>query len=272
MNVEKWINELQIAVADLARKIRDAAASAFAPDITTPSDGQIIVYDGTGSKWKNADLPASGVKITTGTTIGGFPETPAEGDIHYLLDPNGYENAKYRYNGEAWDQLSGFNYDLANTSGIKVTNGYGLFQKLGSSALADFTYNLSEMAYQLGTGGGTFKKFFYITDPVIVDPAVISGFTITGKFRNAALNETVDWTESISNPYCGLLMIGYGTDNEGNWLFWQLCRPFLLETDNNALPQGLIVAKQSGGSGNFFISSLTLNKVQTTNSKRRKTK
>lgn len=212
---------------------------------------------------------SGGGSSTTAThTIGEFPENPKEGDVHYLLDANDNENASYRYNGEAWEQLTGFNYQLSDTAKIKVIDGYGLFQKLGASALADFYYYITELGYRVETGSGAFKKFFYCVNPIIVDPSVISGFTIKGKYRNAALEETVDWTSEITTPYCGLLVIGYGTDNDGNWLFWQLCRPNLLEANNNALHQGNIVAKQSGGSGQFIITSLQLNKVQPITRKR----
>lgn len=57
--LEKWINELQIAVADLFRKIDTlsaGAASALKPTITDPEDGQAIVYDATTEKWVNGSV------------------------------------------------------------------------------------------------------------------------------------------------------------------------------------------------------------------------
>lgn len=74
MNVEKWIDELQIAVADLARKIRDTAAAAFSPVITTPADGQAIVYDATNKVWVNGDMPGSAEEWTVlACNSSGFP-------------------------------------------------------------------------------------------------------------------------------------------------------------------------------------------------------
>ena len=87
VNTEKWINELQIAVADLARKIREAAASAFNPAITTPTDGQVIMYDSTAEAWKNGDVftpeitePTAGQVIiydgTSSSWVNGSPAQP----------------------------------------------------------------------------------------------------------------------------------------------------------------------------------------------------
>ena len=48
--VEKWIDELQIAVDRLTKRvdvIASEASGAFKPDIESPADGQVIIYDGT---------------------------------------------------------------------------------------------------------------------------------------------------------------------------------------------------------------------------------
>ena len=271
MNVEKWIDELQIAVADLARKIRDAAASAFAPDITTPSDGQIIIYDATEEAWKNADLPPSGTKITASSVIGYFPADANAGDVHYLVDGNGRENAKYRYSGEAWTQLSGFNYMVSDTEKATIMSGYGLYDTIGYESREDFYYVIGELGYKLKSGGGNFTSLFWITEPIIFDLDKFSGFQITGKFRGAAFDETVTFEGNITSGYCGCLCICYNTDNAGNWLSWQVCRPFIIETGNNALPQGTIVEKQSGQSGDLYITGLKLLKVQPVTNTRKKT-
>lgn len=271
-SLEKWVDELQAAVDKLTKRVANAAASAFKPDISTPTDGQILLYDATAEKWENADLPASGVKITTSGNIGEFPASPAAGDLHYLLDTDGHQNASYRYDGEAWQQLTGFNYQLSDTEKISITSGYGLFEKIAASAWSDFAYVIAELGYQLQTGSGVIKKFFYMTEPIIIDPEYISGITVTGKYRNAALDATIDWTDVITQKTYGILMIGYGSDNDGNWLFWQLCRPLFVEPYNNALYQGNIVTKQGGPSGNCYLTSVKLNKVQPVEAKKKTTK
>lgn len=67
VNVEKWINELQIAVADLFRKIDTlsaGAASALKPTITDPEDGQAIIYDATSGDWVNGTVIQPEVNIS----------------------------------------------------------------------------------------------------------------------------------------------------------------------------------------------------------------
>ena len=269
-SLEKWVDELQAAVDKLTRRVANAAASAFKPAIETPTDGQILVYDATEEEWKNADVPATGATITISGNIGEFPAEPVEGQIHYLIDGNGNLNAGYRYDGTGWSQLFGFNYDLSDTAGSDIISHYGLYDSIGYGADGDFFYNISENGYQLRTGTGSFTTYFYIKEPVIIDTDIFSGFQVTGKFRGNALDVTIEWPEGFSSGYCGLLMIKYYTDNSGHGLKWQLCRPYLVETNNNALYQGDLVAKGSGSSDAFIITGLKLLKKSTTKRRTKK--
>ena len=261
-SLEKWVDELQAAVDKLTKRVANAAASAFKPTIETPTDGQILIYDATDEEWKNSDLPPSGTKITASSVIGYFPSDANAGYLHYLVDGNGRANASYKYDGEAWTQLSGFNYMVADTEKATIMSGYGLYDTIGYESREDFYYVIGELGYKLKSGGGNFTSLFWITEPIIFDLDKFSGFQITGKFRGAAFDETVTFEGNITSGYCGCLCICYNTDNAGNWLSWQVCRPFIIETGNNALPQGNIVEKQGGSSGDLYITGLKLLKVQ----------
>lgn len=86
-SLEKWVDELQAAVDKLTKRVANAASSAFKPDITTPTDGQVIMYDSTAEKWKNGDVftpeitePAAGQVImydgTSSSWVNGSPAQP----------------------------------------------------------------------------------------------------------------------------------------------------------------------------------------------------
>lgn len=44
----------------------EAVSAAFAPDISNPQDGQVVVYDGTAGKWINGAASGGGV-VTVGS-------------------------------------------------------------------------------------------------------------------------------------------------------------------------------------------------------------
>lgn len=86
-SLEKWVDELQAAVDKLTKRVSNAVASAFKPEIETPTDGQVIMYDSTAEKWKNGDVftpeitePTAGQVIiydgTSSSWINGSPAQP----------------------------------------------------------------------------------------------------------------------------------------------------------------------------------------------------
>ena len=58
--------------------------------ITTPSDGQVLTYDGTAEKWENAAIPAQSIDGLSDTTI----TTPSDGQVlTYDSTAEKWENA-----------------------------------------------------------------------------------------------------------------------------------------------------------------------------------
>lgn len=147
VNIEKWINELQIAVADLARKV-SATAGALKPTITDPVEGQAIIYDGTG--WVNgsavppAPEPANPLLIINhGTTV----------DNIVQLSPDGTS---------AWTQ-----------AGAKLKSGSGTFTSYAISVDADITSDLyDKIAVTYTFQSNTVTQEVAFADLTLVDGVV----------------------------------------------------------------------------------------------------
>lgn len=102
-NLEKWVDELQAAVDKLTKRVASAAASAFKPEITTPTDGQVIMYDDTSGSWVN------------GYATPPTPEPPAE----YALIDTGVPQVPVLFSN---DGVSGL-----TTGAIALKSGGGTF-------------------------------------------------------------------------------------------------------------------------------------------------
>ena len=75
-SLEKWVDELQAAVDKLTKRVANVAASAFKPEIETPTAGQVIIYDAEDG-WKNGDVftpeftdPTDGQAVVYDATAG----------------------------------------------------------------------------------------------------------------------------------------------------------------------------------------------------------
>lgn len=63
------LSHLRKAVASITQKITSDLVGLTDTSITSPTNGQALLYDSTSSKWKNEDLPKAAFLVTiTGTT------------------------------------------------------------------------------------------------------------------------------------------------------------------------------------------------------------
>lgn len=89
-------------------------------DITTPSNGQVLTYDGTSEKWENAAIPAQSVDGLSDTNI----TTPTEGQVLT------YDNTSSKWVNATPETGGGVIYPPADTEiEIGTWNGQTLYRR-----------------------------------------------------------------------------------------------------------------------------------------------
>ena len=263
MNVEKWINELQIAVADLARKIRDAAASAFAPDITTPSEGQLLIYDATAEKWVNGDAPEQ-YTISAGTELPASPEH--EGDIFFLTTDQNTVSAIYTAldisDTLTWVEATAGEPSYGTTFNAYLAGAVGCVILISQDNITAFR----STTIRLRSGSGTFISYA-ITDQGFPADA-FDTFSITYSFQSASVHQSYDLTTlNLTAGHKYNFGVYYRTDAGG-------CYAGLIYSDV-LTPQNfqyVQISHGTGASGDIDISEMTLVKTTTEQTKKKTTK
>lgn len=263
MNVEKWINELQIAVANLERKIRDVVASAFSPDIETPSDGQLLIYDATAEKWVNGDAPKQ-YNISSGTELPASPEH--EGDIFFLTTDQNTISAMYTAldisDTLTWVKATADEPSYGTTFNAYLAGAIGCPILISQDNITAFR----STTIRLKSGSGSFISYA-ITDQGFPADA-FDTFSITYSFQSASVHHSFDLsTLNLTAGHKYNFGVYYRTDAAG-------CYAGVIYSDV-LTPQYFQYAQISNGtgaSGDIDISEMTLIKTTTEQTRKKTTK
>ena len=240
-SLEKWVDELQAAVDKLTKRVANAAASAFKPEIATPTDGQVIMYDSTAEAWKNGDVfspeitePTDGQAIvydaTAGKWVNGNTVPPAPEPANPLLLIN---------HGTTVDNEMIMSQDSVSTwisGGAKIKSGSGTFCSYVISSGAKITpadYDTFSATY---TFGGTSH-----TESVTLDQAA--------------------FVEGVTYDFG----VYYITSAQGNAV-GMIYAPTLRPQDFTMVP----ISTSTSSSGDVVISEISLSKPIITNKRRTK--
>lgn len=135
-------------------------------DITTPSNGQVLTYDGTSEKWENSAIPAQSVEGLSDTNI----TTPTDGQVLT------YDNTSSKWVNATPETGGGVIYPPANTEiEIGTWNGQTLYRRAyyglnvtGSSSGDTFDLgitttpgNVKDFSAFLATGNFKYKFSYY---------------------------------------------------------------------------------------------------------------
>ena len=258
-NLEKWVDELQAAVDKLTKRVANAAASAFKPEIETPTDGQLLIYDATAGKWVNGDAPEQ-YTISAGTELPASPEH--EGDIFFLTTEQNTISAIYTAldisDTLTWVEASQGEPELGNTFDIyKVESGAG---SVGCVALIseDGTTAFNTAYVRLKSGSGTFKSYV-ISDygfPADAFDSIEVGYT----FQGSDVDQTVALSAlSLTSGHKYNFGVYYRSDNNGCYV--GVIYSDAMTPQNFQLYQ---ISSGTGSSGNIDVSKIKLTKtVQT---------
>lgn len=241
-SLEKWVDELQIALDNLTKRVANAVASAFKPEITTPTDGQVIMYDSTAEAWKNGDVfspeitePTDGQAIVYDATAGKW------------------------VNADVQSEAADVSTVISRAEGVStIETPIKVSPDNVTTVIIDQTKG---QLIRLKSGAGSFVSYFY-TDGVL-DLTDISTADIDFTAMGAEQTASVDLSSLSGTFHVGAYYEATSQYFEvGVGLFYENM-PFVLAEKIQAL-------RNSAQSGTIDIEKLIFNKAVTR--KRRKTK
>jgi hypothetical protein len=150
----------------IAASVSAGGSSTLAGDsdvsITSPSNGQVLTYNGSTSKWTNQSGTAG--NVTTSTATGSEPSSPATGDLDLLTDGPILE----RYGGSAWAPRGpSFPFTAPPAAGSLTTTNLGscTVTKANGGILFSGPSNGGSDSWRLATvatPGTPYKAVFYL--------------------------------------------------------------------------------------------------------------